>query len=252
MQPTTYLNKLDVLQSAYNKYVNLFGDEVYFVTIQPTEPIYTSAQAQAYINKLFPEQPPYILLLENNYSYNQHNGYKDYNMEPELHIHLYVVGKYIKHLPNITFYTNTKHLCKIKVKTRCFNLHITARKIESQYVHEYLSKQMNNSHTALKVNFAKNFHLQSKKAFSMNIYDKAKKMSEKINVYSLIQLLYFQQTFAEVLAIKQVHTNQLLKYKHRHSQLIGIYQSLAKKESIEVRKTPQQYRVPYMPNAPSY
>ncbi|HEY0031267.1 MAG TPA: hypothetical protein VGC65_10950 [Bacteroidia bacterium] len=252
---TSYLTKKEALESFYNKYLTLFGDNgqnMMFVTIQPKTRIYSAKEANTYISNLLPEQPPYILVLEQNSSLTHYNGYADFNLEPELHIHLFIAKDYLSQLSEIVYYKEKNHLNKIKKQMGCRSIHIVSRQVTSDFIYSYLSKQLGNTLPASKENFALNYQ----KRISINIYSKQtkeemnKRKKTETNLYPLIQLLYCGKLYAEVKREGVIRGENLQEQNRVHTYRALIDQQVNERINKEKKQSPQQVYKPYLPNAP--
>lgn len=194
-QHNSYYRHYDLLTSLITKQVKEHS-ELYFVTIQPTEQLFTQQQAEQYINNLFPMGLNAIVQLERNDKVSQLGRYKSYDLLPTLHIHLITTKQYLINLNAEVCYYTFNYELKEKKKKAKYNHYITACPLfNTEGLVKYLTKQYCQYLTpfVFKV-FAPIYN-------EMGETKKEKKpinVISQVNALSLLQLLCYGFTYAEV------------------------------------------------------
>lgn len=194
-----YYTHLELLNSLINK-LSITDSELYFVSIQPKQQIFTKEQGIAYINTLFPNIKATIQLERNDKVTNHSFRYKSYDLLPTLHLHLIVSKKYLNQITDILYYKHNKELKGKK------GIHITATPLKyKEGVIKYLTKQFNQDLTPFNyLSFAEVTDNYNKPVM--------KPQHNIINPVSLLQILVSGITYSEA---KQNRYNQLKEALNR-------------------------------------
>lgn len=238
----TYHRKAELLSSYCAKLCRI-SKQNYFITIQPNRALWTVQDGIDYLNELLPKHIPVIAIMEYNDRIKRKSN--SYELLPTLHIHAIIPESHLVHLQGIVLYKDSKDLNKQKRALNTKQLHITGRKVFSDCWSDYVFKQTSNSFMP----FNLNFDCLTDNSLSRRIYKKQIKMKPIQNtqsIYTILHLLYYGQTYSEV--IKEKQSKRVVPPIVNLPLILIMYRNTLNVKSPI--RTCRKY-VPFLANAPS-